>query len=256
MSRAVKVDDVATIKVSLDRPSILVVDDDDTFLESVQDYFSSIGYETDTANTPEAALQILRKNEEGKYQLIATDLDFGDLSDTRGDQFILNNRALFGDAVTVVITGNWLKAKRGKWLEEAGIYLLEKSPGLFAELEDFAQHAKQKLANDIATIVAKVTESQIEKLTSKHISFSISHGDVPSSTSLPEFATKTLKRTLVAWLEVRSNPDKPAFLYGNNIYSAKQLAEEVSLETDVGKAHILMLLSEFQHFLGINQNDS
>ncbi len=235
--------DVAMIEVSLARPCILIVDDDERFLEGAREFFSSQGYEVDTARTPDEAAQILKESGDVKYQLIAVDINFGDLSKTRGDEFVLQNKSLFGGAKIVAFTGaGWSSSPRRKELQKEGVSLLEKSPGLTKILELITQEESQKRVSDIAL--------RVEELVGQHVAVKV----VPAATvPMPsDMLMEELKLILVNWLRSRSDPEEPILYYGKRVYSANDMAEEVPNETEVGFAHVQMLVSEFKHSLGID----
>ncbi len=242
MSSAMK-NKIPMIEVSLPRPSILIVDDDQAFLESAQEFFSSQGYRADTARTPDEAAQMLKEGE-GKYQLIAMDINFGELSKTRGDEFVLQNKSLFDRAKIVIFTGAGLSAsKRLNELEKEGVYLLEKSPSLTKTLELLTQEESQKQADNITTLIKDLIGQSV----------GVKVAAAPNSKQdLSDLIKERLKETLVKWLRSRSHPSEPILFYNNSVYSANQLAEEVSNETEVGLALMQMLLSEFENSLGTN----
>jgi CheY-like chemotaxis protein len=236
------------IVVSIPRPRVLVVDDDQSFLEGVRDYFSSHGYVVDTAPTPETAARLVQEGGPAKYHLVIADLNFGELSHTRGDQFLLQNRALFRDAAAAVISGEPdLTPERQQQLREAGIHFLQKSLGTVVRLNEIAGGAREKRASEIAAILAEQVTPRVKELT----------GSQPSVEFVPRAAspygsklTDLFKGVIIDWLRRRGNPDTPVIVYGNRIFSANDLVEEVQAETEVGIAHVRMLLSEFENFLG------
>lgn len=245
---------VATIQVSLGRPRILIVDDDEDFLQSAQELFSARGFDVDTARTPEAATKMLKENGEDKYQVVATDINFGGSSDINGDQFVLQNPSLFGKAKTVVFTGGaWLTPERRKRLENAGISFLEKSPSLVHNLEELTEMENQKQTSDILTIVT----ARIEELTGRRVSAKVMAAPTASraTLSMSDIVGGELKRTLVGWLRSRDEPDRPILAYGKRTYSANEMAEEVPNETQAGLAHVQMLVREFNQSLASDMDD-
>lgn len=240
------------ITVSLPNLRILLVDDDMSFLRGLRDYFSVSGYEVDTARTPEEALQLIQKAGTRSYQLVITDLDFGDLSQFEGDQFLLQNLSLFRGAVAAVISGTSdLTVDRRRRLEEAGIHFLQKSAETVGRLEEIAEEAKQRRATDIAAILAEVVTPGVEERIGGLLSMEIRPLAAPTIAS--RYAD-VLKGGVIDWLKAREDPDAPIFMYGAQVYSANELAEEVRRETPVGHAHVALLLDEFQSFLGKGQD--
>ncbi|MCA1619214.1 MAG: response regulator [Acidobacteria bacterium] len=240
------------ITVSLPNPRILLVDDDISFLRGLRDYFSASGYDVDTARTPEEALQLIQEAGTRSYQLVITDLDFGDLSQIEGDQFLLQNLSLFRGALTAVISGTSdLTVDRRLRLEEAEIHFLQKSPETAGKLEEIAEEAKQRRATDIAAILAEVVTPRVEERIGGLLSIEIMPLAAPSVAS--RYAD-VLKGVVIDWLKAREDLDAPIFMYGTQVYSANELAEEVRRETKVGLAHVALLLDEFQSFLGKGQD--
>jgi CheY-like chemotaxis protein len=224
------------------------VDDDESFLKVLSDYFSESGYVVDIARTPEEALQLIQKEKPRSYQLVITDFDFGELSSTKGDEFLLQNSSLFRGATVAIISGTTgLTADKRARLEEAGMRFLQKTPDTVGRLEEMAEEVKERLASDIVAIFAKEMTPRIEEQIGSGLSMELMPRSEGSSNS--KFA-ELLKRVVVDWLKSREGQDVPAFAYGAKVYSASELAEEVRHETEVGLAHVTMLLDEFQSFLG------
>jgi hypothetical protein len=61
---------------------------------------------------------------------------------------------------------------------------------------------------------------------------------------------------VVNWLQSRGELDKPVFSYGDDVYSANDLITEVKKESNVGLAHIEMMVKEFESSLEVNEDDS
>lgn len=240
------------IVVSIPSLRVLVVDDDEAFLKGLRDYFSSHGYVVDTAPTPETAARLVQEGGPGKYHIIIADLNFGELSHTKGDQFLLQNRPLFRDAVAAIISGEpYLSLERQQQLQEAGIHFLQKSPGAAGTLKDLAGRAREKLASKIAAIFAEEFTPRFKDLTGSQPSVEL----VPrAASSYGSKLTDLFKRVIIDWLHRKMLPDTPTFVYGNRVFSANELANEVQEETEVGLAHVRMLLSEFENFLGVDQD--
>lgn len=261
----------ARIEVSLPIPYILIVDDDEKFLRKAREFFVARKFGVDTARTPEEAKSLIEVNGPDKYLLVATDIDFADLSRIRGDNFVLENRDLFGKAKKVVISGGqWLNAERRKELEAAGISFQTKAPSLPQTLAEITKAESQRREHDLHRIIQKAAE----RITgvSAHIKVA-AQGSVGTAAAtalapapktaekktqqpLNEFVLGRLKRTMIKWLKTRREPDKPVLAYGRQVYSANDLVVEVDEETNVGLAHVKMLLEEFEHSLGLDKHAS
>jgi len=253
------------IAVSIPRPRILIIDDDEKFLEGARDYFSMCGYDVDTAFTPEEAKQILEDKGKDKYQVIITDDNFGKLSKTKGHQFVLENQALFGKAKTVIISGAEQPTLAVlKQLENAHTLFFEKNTTLQAKLVEITERESQKRTAVIESIVVNETARRIAEITGRPVGVTIRGAGAAaapalapeSKRSLSESVGNRLKGTLIKWLRTRSEPDRPVLAFGKRTYSANDLIAEVSNETDVGLAHVQMLLGEFEHSLRIEEDDS
>lgn len=243
------------IAVSLARLCILIVDDDETFLEGARDYFATCGCDVDTARTPEEATEILQREGEYKYQLIVTDYDFGMLSKTKGDKFVRENQPLFGKAKIVVISGAvGITREVRRKLKEAETLFLEKNPILNTKLKALTQEENEKRATDLKRVVKTELVPRIEELTGRPVDIKISapQPDLP----LSEVALDRLKGTIINWLKSRRERDDPVFAYGKGIYTANEMIKHVEDETSIGRDHIMMLLEEFEYSQGTNDDDS
>lgn len=268
MSSVTKTAPAAEIAVSISRPCILIVDDDENFLDEAREYFTACGCDVDTALTPEEATLILQKEGKNKYQLIVTDYDFGDLSDIKGDKFARENRHLFGKAKIVIISGaQSMKPEIHNRLKAAEARFLEKNMSLNKTLQEITQRENQKRTQDIEKIVKKETAPRIKEITGRPVDIRIVSGAAATATAaapapapqperLPDVLVQRLKRTLIKWLSTRSERDRPMLACGNEVYSANQMIEQVKNETEVGLEHIQMLLVEFEHSLKIDEEAS
>jgi CheY-like chemotaxis protein len=260
MTSAAAMAPLTAIEISVDRPSMLIIDDDEKFLEKASEFFSDLGFSVETARTPEDAEVLLKQN---NYQIVLTDVNFGRLSKTTGDNFVMDNGPLFGKAKRVVISaGEWLTPQRRNQLEEAGISFVEKAT-LPQRLTEIKRAQDEKWANDIQRVFEQETVPSIEKLTGRSIKFQLraATAAAPALTPVPkakavisELATDSLKRTVINWLSTRGDLDEPVFAYGDRVYSANDLIGEVEADTAVGFEHVQMLLKEFEYSLEIDAN--
>jgi CheY-like chemotaxis protein len=255
MSRAKRA--VATkIAVSLALPRILIVDDDKAFLDGARDYFASCGFDVDIALTPDAGKRILEERGKDYYQLIVTDYDFGD-EHIKGDAFVRENRHLFGKSKIAIISGAaGLTQQIRTQLREAQDLFLEKSPRLTTKLKDLTQVESAKRANEIETVIKEMAP-RIEKLTGEPVDVKFVSGHAPLLQEPLFDVAKRMKQVFLRWLRTRGELDEPVLAYGKNLYSANQLIEHVEDETEVGLAHMRMLLKQFEYYsLEVNGDDS
>lgn len=242
---------VASVELSLSRMRCLIVDDDPSFLEGVQTFLSSQGYDVDIARSPDKAVEMLTKNREREYQLVIVDINFADLTAQKGDEFVLNNQKLFGAAKKVIVSaGNWLTSSRLKVLQSAGIVFVEKSPRLPAVLQTITQQENQRLTDDLKRFVANELQPRIEELIPQRVSLKLV--DTHASSLASDALISRLKKTLLKLLMSTPEFDEPILYYGQKVYTAKELAEEVKNETEIGLALIEMLLREFEHSLNVD----
>lgn len=252
------------IRVSIPRPRVLLIDDDKHFLERASEHFVDQGYDVDLARTPELAEPLLAQNE---YQLVAADINFGTLSRTSGDRFVIENRHLFGKAKRVLISaGTWLTRERERQLESAEISFVEKAATVPEDLAKITEAEKVKRAKEIEDVVRKQTVEEIEEITgtqvnvvmSSHAVTGVVAAMVPARGTirdLREVTIQRMKRSLVRWLQTRGNLDEQVFAYGANMYTANQMIDEVQKESPVGIEHIEMMLQEFEDSLEDEIND-
>lgn len=247
---------LATIEVMFPQETlvrVLVVDDDDLFLESLQSFFSSNNYSVDLAHTPEEAAQLLEDNE---YELVIADINFGDLSDVKGDKFILKNPKLFGRAKRVVVTGEWLNPERYEVLKKAGIIFLGKEDEDFStRLEEVAQEKAEERTKAIVRIVEREVAPSIQRFTGAAVAVKLA--PVAPARPLPADVLKEeLKQMFIEWLAAREDPDEPALAYGDGLYSAREMITQIEDETGVGLEHLRLLVGEIKYSLGLIEDDS
>jgi CheY-like chemotaxis protein len=242
------------ITIPLSRPRALVVDDDQGLLEALEDSLSH-DFDIKTARTPEAAIQILEENkekEEDDFHLVAADINYGDLSETKGDDFIRDHRDLIGKAETVLFSGEISSEKRSE-LEDEGLSVLYKTRHLDEELAAIIQEKNKERTGKIEEVLENEATPRIKELTGVKIKF-----ELGKRTSLPisQPVFDRLKETLIKWLKSRSEPDEPVFAYDKYVYSPSEMVREVENETEVGIEHVLMLLGVFEYSLKLEDGSS
>lgn len=242
------------IEIRAEDPKMLIIDDDQPFLDGATDFFSRRGFVVTTVRTPESAEKLLADG--NTYQIVLTDVNFGKLSNIQGDDFVKENRSLFGKAKCVVISaGEWFTAERRRQFEEAGISFADKGR-LEAPVIQISQEENERVARDIRQVI-ELQLPAIEKITGRKItavpvSGAIAAGVAPARApqtqrEVPSRLMEGLKRTVIQWLKTRGDLDLPVFSYGDKIYSANSLITEVETESEVGFDHIMMLYKDFEH---------
>ena len=240
------------IIVSLPRPRVLLIDDDKKFLERAEEYFVNLDYDVDLARTPEEAQPLLLKHE---YQLVAADIDFGNLSRTKGDRFVMDNSRLFGKAKRVLISaGEWLTPERRKQLADVDISFVPKAasvPERLSQITDEENAKRKKHIEDIvrhhASEITQITGTAVKIVMSSHAATATSLAPQPAR--LRDVAVQRMKRSLIKWLQTRGNIDEQVFAYGDRVYSANEMIDQIERETPVGVSHIEMMLQEFEDSL-------
>jgi CheY-like chemotaxis protein len=249
---------ITEIRVSVPRPRVLLIDDDQYFLNRACDYFADQGYDVDLARTPEEAEPLLEQND---YQLVAADINFGTLSKISGDRFVIENRQLFGKAKRVLISaGTWLTPEKKRELESAEIAFVEKAATVPEDLAKITEAEGAKRAKEIKDVVLKQTMSEIGEITGTVVNFVMSShtatGVAPAmvqgrgtTRDLREVTVQRMKRSLVGWLRTRGSLNEEVFAYGDKMYSAAEMIDHVEKETPVGIEHIDMMFKEFEESL-------
>jgi len=238
------------ITIPLAAPRVFVGDDDQDFLDSSEDYFSSKHFDVTAARTVEQAAGMLEENknqEKGDFDVAAIDINYGDPVEIKGNDFVKKYQHLLGKAKVVLISGE-INARERKKLEGEGFHVLDKSRTLLEELAVIIHAENRKRTGDIEKVIMEVAAPRIKELTGVELK--------PQVNPINKSAFNSLKYTLIKWLQTRKNPDKPVLAYGGHIYSANEMAKEVERETEVGVKHVLMMLREYEHSLNLDANDS
>jgi CheY-like chemotaxis protein len=216
---------MATARVILPVPKnqlmrILVVDDELPVAEEVRDILADAGYAVDIAASPDEGVDKLANS---NYQLVISDQLF-EKTQTRGDDFLIQNESLMPNAKRVIMTGQSLEGiKRRVELKQRGVPILVKGEEkMFDEIKDIAD---QKLEEEKHTLATLLTNA------------------VP--------VLEKAEQVLISWLETKAEPDKRGLFYGGRSYSPNMLIREIAERTDVGRAFLDMFFDLIQDRLGI-----
>ena len=230
--------------------SVLVVDDEDDFRNTLKKLFEDWGYTVDTAATPDEAISLLQNK---NYDMVIADITF-DAPQISGDQLITENQNLLKRARIVAITGQGKdRIKRIKELEEIGVVVLEKG-GQIGELkrivteklEERKKFMASKLQESLTMAIAEaIREAEKSVLAGERIMLTA------PPFSAPAYLLDEVQRTLIDWLKTRENPDRRTILYGNRSYSTSELAAEIERGTEVGREHLEMMVDLFKECLSI-----
>ncbi|OXI93224.1 MULTISPECIES: HD domain-containing phosphohydrolase [Burkholderia] len=140
-------------------PSILLVDDEPSVLSALRRVFRPAGYAILTAESGEAALEVLASTE---VDLIVSDMRMPGMS---GAEFLARARALYPDTMRILLTGYAEIASVMQAVNDGGVYRYLNKPwddhDLLLTLE---QALEQRRLRREATRLAALTEAQNEAL--------------------------------------------------------------------------------------------
>ncbi|VWC65888.1 two-component system response regulator [Burkholderia lata] len=140
-------------------PSILLVDDEPSVLSALRRAFRPAGYEILTAESGEAALEILASTE---VDLIVSDMRMPGLS---GAEFLARARALYPDTMRILLTGYAEIASVVQAVNDGGVYRYLNKPWDDHDLLLTIEHAlEQRHLRREAARLAALTEAQNEAL--------------------------------------------------------------------------------------------
>jgi DNA-binding response OmpR family regulator len=238
----------------------MIADDDADFLEGAKVFFASRDIEVNTAQTPEEAEKILietKEKGENEFDVLATDVNFGDMSETKGNEFVRDSQHLMGNAKPVLFSGEISEEER-RQLEDNGFPVLPKKEDLTQRLAEIVQEANKKRTDEIEEVFEEVlrneTAPRIKELTGRDVEIVKLYTHAPPL-PVDEAVYNRLKRTLIEWLKTRREPDEPVLVYGKHVYSPNEMALEVESETQVGVKHVQMLINVFVNSLGMKLDD-
>ncbi len=230
---------------------VLVIDDDESFQTQMKEFFEALNCKVDVASSPENARTRMSNH---SYQLVIADVNF-DTSKMKGDRFVLDNERTLGPARVVVVTGQGLDTiDKIKKLHRRGIAVYEKSDDdLVLNLETIAQ---EKFEERGATFLKSIRSSLLSSL-GEHVASTA----VVEMSPLPVFDASSqlqddLKQMLIDWLASRTVRDAPVLAFGTSIFTANEMIAEIQSDSEIGQAHVRMLVSEIKNCLGLVKNGS
>jgi CheY-like chemotaxis protein len=200
---------------------ILYVEDSEDVRTGICEIFESEGYGIDAVPTPSEAVALL---EPDKYQLVIVDISFAP-PNISGDEFVLKNKDMFESAKKVAFTGYAGKIKYNDLFNE--VIVKGKNQTLF----DFAQKLYIERELELTEKIEDSAKSLLE-------------GDLISvgNYQVAEEKIRRLQTKLISELEKVKNKDKILVSYEGQGYSAKNLIDEIKKGSELGKAHIGMML--------------
>lgn len=208
----------------------LLLEDNERFRVSLKESLEQEGHVVDAVEFSYEAGKLLSGY---VYHVVIADIALHP-QDIRGDEFILQHRELLDQAEVVAITGYGTNEVRVDELDEMGVSILTKGKHIKELLEITERRLakrREELENHIQTIVNKENERR---------PFDMKLSKAPLG------LLKLLEQVLLEWLRSREDPTKKGIIYGGRIYSSNELAEEVEKGTEVGQAHLKMLVDLFK----------
>jgi DNA-binding response OmpR family regulator len=245
---------VARIPVSVDAAvhfdrenlvKILVVDDDNDLRDGWEAEFKENGYDTDTADGPDAAVQMLTHN---NYELVISDIVF-DKSPITGDQLIVENKELLTSSRVVAVSAhNSDRIRLREELERMGVPILQKGD-VIKKLLEIAATVLNRRRLELSKIGKESIEDAVanQRLISRRI---LSVSDSPRKQIASDLLSH-LEEILVNSLRTRQQPDKRSIVYGNRVFSPNEIAEEVLQGTEIGRLHVEAMVELFKEVLDI-----
>ncbi len=227
---------------------VLVIDDEETFREQMKEFFESLNCMVDAASSPEQARSLVERN---TYEIVIADVNF-DTSKIRGDRFVLDNERRLGRAKVIVVTGQGLDTiEKFNKLEKRGIDVFDKGDDrLDKSLEAIAQ---QKLEEREAALLNSLKQSISSSLGGNAAGAAAVKMAVVPSPALDMSAQlqEELKQILISWLKTRSDRDTPVLAFGSKVLTANEMIEQIHGNSEIGLAHVRMLVSEIRNCLGL-----
>ncbi|HEX8146161.1 MAG TPA: response regulator [Pyrinomonadaceae bacterium] len=215
---------------------VLLLDDNHSVRQSLGDDLRDDGYVVNCAETTAEALRFLREH---PYQVIFVDVNLLPY-DPPGDLFIIDNQHLMAGATVVAITAQDILQKIGHArqvnLTKIGVRILTKgSPHFSDELR--------------AIVGEKMRSIRAQLLNFRDRLYGVSpEADPPPSQE--QQLLDSLREFLVDWLRTRKNSDKRNIYYGGKLLSMDEIAGEIESGTEIGRAHVKMIVSLFKRVMG------
>jgi DNA-binding response OmpR family regulator len=230
---------------------VLIVDDEKPIRDGWERLFRENGFDTDTARDPEQAQSLLKDN---KYEIVIVDILFEKLPVT-GDQFIVENINLMKSATVVVVTGNDKnQIQKLDQLKNLGIEILGKGE-VARKLLQIINEKLEERKGELAKIVGRMAGYTVRRAITNE-DFTVRESDrtmfdASRNKYAVEYLVNELQKTLVNWFRTRQEPDKKSIVYGNRVFSANELANEVEHGTEIGREHLEGMIEVFKECLNI-----
>ena len=232
---------------------VLLLDDEPKFLRSTKEFLEQEGCTVDAVRYPAEAAHLLERE---NYQMVVADLNF-DPPHISGERFITDNIQLMNKAKVIAVTGQALSAyKIKRELAKLGVEFIHKDEDVITDRLtniacEKAEEQRQYITNFLQSAVGTITtEPGIEATATAELTAAEAQ---PLFSKRPAAATeyllKNLEFILTSYLRSRKQPDCQAISYGDCILSPNELARHIEDGTEIGLAHLDMLIREFKSSL-------
>lgn len=200
---------------------VLYVEDEEVIRTGIEARFKDEGLNIDVVPFPSDAAELL---EPDKYHLLIMDILF-DFPNISGDEFVFKNQDVLENVIKVAFTGNAGKIKYNNLFDEV------------------IPKGKNQQLVDFATRLFEERETEF-KTTLKDSANNFLQGNVINigNYQIAEEKIKRLQEKLISELEKVGDRQKKLVTYKGESYSAKRLIEEIKKGSEVGQAHIGMMM--------------
>jgi len=171
--------------------------------------------------------------------MVIVDVVFDD--DVRGgDDFVIDEEDLMRGACRVILTAKrQYEIPRHSELAEMGIPMLRKSDNDCLEsLKKLVQHLNVQ------------TEEQERTPAEASVSSEMTTGEILTEETLEERIARKAREILIKWLHTKRDLNRRSIIYAGREYSPNMMIEEIKKKTEVGEAHVEMLLELFDYLTG------
>jgi CheY-like chemotaxis protein len=220
---------------SQDLVHVLLMDDKPEFTGPLKEQLEHWGYSVDVAADPVEGNEFLaHKN----YQIIIADMRFPEPF-IPGDKFLIQNKEAVLKATTIAITADRGYITYKDALEAMNVTIIDKGEHI-SELKEITTKTLEEVARQVNQAVINIVG-----------------GRVPAAETLPvnPESNERMQRILIRWLKGMGEPEKQSIFYKGNMYSPEDIIAQVEAGTDVGQAHMNMMINLFEDFFEGNKED-
>jgi DNA-binding response OmpR family regulator len=206
---------------------VLYVEHDHDYRNTMADSLKQWGCRVDAVARPIEAARLL---EPDKYQMIIVDIGFN-APDISGDQFLVQNRDLLGGTTKVALTGQSYRIGHWEEFNSMGVQVVIKGDEL-PQLQEMTQ-----------TVFDQRRKRVLKSLTAAKDKVLSGHAASSEEYPLATVALAELQNELLNELQAMGEKDSQVVLYKGKKYSVNDLIHEVEQGTEVGRAHVRMMLN-------------